>query len=199
MSTIYYVASSVDGFIADPDDSLEWLIHQDVDGQGPLNYEDFASNVGAAVMGRTTYDWVRREQPDEWMFADMPVWVLTHRPLDNLPPDAASDSGGDAPNIETEDGDIHDLHARMTRAAAASGRPDVWVVGGGEVAGQFADAGLLDQVIVSVAPVTLGAGRPLLPRRLDLELVETARNRAFVASRYQVGGQVRDRVVAQEQ
>ena len=52
----------------------------------------------------------------------------------------------------------------MTRAA---GDRNIWIVGGGDLAGQFADAGLLDEVIVSIAPVTLGAGAPLLPRRLD--------------------------------
>jgi dihydrofolate reductase len=49
---------------------------------------------------------------------------------------------------------------------AAAGR-DVWLVGGGDLVGQFADAGLLDEVRVSVAPVTLVSGRPLLPRRLE--------------------------------
>ena len=57
---------------------------------------------------------------------------------------------------------------------AAAGGKDLWVVGGGDLAGQFADAGLLDEVITYVAPVTLGSGRPLLPRRLELRLEETA-------------------------
>ena len=59
------------------------------------------------------------------------------------------------------------VHAEMV---AAAGGKDVWVVGGGDLAGQFAEAGLLDGVMVSVAPVTLGAGRPLFPRPLDLRL-----------------------------
>jgi dihydrofolate reductase len=68
---------------------------------------------------------------------------------------------------------------------AAGGR-NVWIVGGGDLAGQFADAGLLDEVIVSIAPVTLGAGRPLFPRRWDLELAEFDRNGAFLCARYTV-------------
>lgn len=63
---------------------------------------------------------------------------------------------------------------------------------GGNLAGQFADAGLLDEIIVSIAPVTLGSGKPLLPRRLDLRLAETSRNRAFVCARYQVLGRLRE-------
>ena len=62
------------------------------------------------------------------------------------------------------------------------------MVGGGDLAAQFAEAGLLDRVMVSVAPVTLGAGRPLLPRRFDLRLDAVARNRAFACLEYEVVG-----------
>jgi dihydrofolate reductase len=71
--------------------------------------------------------------------------------------------------------------------AAADGK-DLWVVGGGDLVGQFADEGLLDEVIAYIAPVTLGAGRPILPRRYDLELVEATPNRAFIAARYKFVG-----------
>jgi dihydrofolate reductase len=68
---------------------------------------------------------------------------------------------------------------------AAGGR-NVWIVGGGDLVGQFADVGLLDEVIVSIAPVTLGAGAPLLPRRIELRLDEMGRNGDFVAAKYSV-------------
>ena len=63
---------------------------------------------------------------------------------------------------------------------------NVWIVGGGDLVGQFADVGLLDEVIVSIAPVTLGAGAPLLPRRIELRLDEMGRNGDFVAAKYSV-------------
>jgi dihydrofolate reductase len=69
---------------------------------------------------------------------------------------------------------------------AAAGERNVWVVGGGDLAGQFHDHGLLDEVWVQYAPVTLGAGAPLLPRRAELELVEVDRNRDFGCLRYRV-------------
>ena len=77
----------------------------------------------------------------------------------------------------------------MGLVAATAGRPggrNLWIVGGGDLAGQFADVGLLDEVIVYVAPVTLGAGKPLLTRRLELGLVETARNGDFVCAKFSV-------------
>ena len=62
----------------------------------------------------------------------------------------------------------------------------VWVVGGGDLAGQFADAGLLDELWVQYAPVTLGAGAPLLPRHVELRLEDVVRNRDFACARYTV-------------
>ena len=77
------------------------------------------------------------------------------------------------------------MHAELL--AAADGK-DVWVVGGGDLAGQFADAGLLDEIVATIAPVTLGAGRPLFPRRYALRLIDVARNGAFACARYAVLG-----------
>ena len=81
--------------------------------------------------------------------------------------------------------EVAPIHAALVDAA---GGKDVWVVGGGGLAAQFAGAGLLDRLMVSIAPVTLGAGRPLFPGRFDLELEDVARNRAFVCATYRVVG-----------
>jgi dihydrofolate reductase len=103
----------------------------------------------------------------------VPCWVFTHRRL-RVVPEAT---------IEFVSGDVAPVHERMVEAA---GGRNVWIVGGGDLAGQFADAGLLDEVLVSIAPVTLGAGAPLLPRRVELQLVELGRNGDFVAARFAV-------------
>jgi dihydrofolate reductase len=172
---VYYTATTLDGFIADPDDSLEWLLRQPNDDDGPLNYEDFIKDIGAIVMGSTTYEWVLRHEPDKWYYS-MPAWVMTTRDL--KPPAVEAD-------VRFASGDVRAVYDEMV---AAAGGKDVWVVGGGDLAGQFADAGLLDEIVVYIAPVTLGAGRQVLPRRLDLELVEVGQNKAFVAARYKYVG-----------
>ena len=77
------------------------------------------------------------------------------------------------------------MHAELLEAA---GDRNVWIVGGGDLAGQFADVGLLDEVIVWIACVTLGAGAPLLPRRLELRVEEQGRNGDFLCARYAVVG-----------
>lgn len=176
MVTHYFTASSLDGFIATAGDSLDWLLKQKFDEHGPMAYPEFERSIGALAMGASTYEWVLRNDPDGWPYA-RPTWVFTHRELPIL-------AGAD---IRLTSADVHRVHAEMTDAA--NGR-DLWVVGGGDLAGQFADAGLLDEVWVQYAPVILGAGAPLLPRALDLELIDVARNEAFLCGRYRVTGRL---------
>ena len=171
MTTHYYTASSLDGFIATADHSLDWLLKQTVDEDGPMAYDGFRAMLGAMALGATTYEWVL-DHEGSWPYT-LPAWVFTHREL-------AVPAGG---AVRLTQADVRDVHAEMT--AAADGK-DLWVVGGGELAGQFADAGLLDEVWVQYAPVTLGSGAPVLPRALDLELIDVARNRDFLCGRYRV-------------
>jgi dihydrofolate reductase len=171
MVTQYYTASSVDGFIADPDNSLAWLLSRDIDPQGPQHYEQFAKDVGAMCMGATTYQWTLDNAPDDWPH-DAPCWVFTHRQF----PDTDRD-------IRFTTAPVPDVHAAMVEAA---GGKNLWIIGGGDLVGQFHDHGLLDEVWVQYAPVTLGDGAPLLPRHVELELVEVDRNRDFVCAHYRV-------------
>ncbi|MFO0947665.1 MAG: dihydrofolate reductase family protein [Planctomycetota bacterium] len=84
-------------------------------------------------------------------------------------------------------GDVRPMHREMV--AAANGK-NVWIAGGGELAGQFYDAGLLDELILQIAAVTLCRGLPLLPRKIvspPLELTKVATfGKAFVELRYDV-------------
>jgi dihydrofolate reductase len=135
-------------------------------------------------MGATTYEWVVAndnllEEPQNWhdMYGDMPCWVFTHRDLPPVP---------DA-NIFFVSGDVKRVHEAMT--VAAQGK-NVWLVGGGDLVGEFADKGLLDEIILGVAPVTLGHGAPLLPRRLgaqQLALTGVAQLGQFAYLTYAVG------------
>ena len=175
--TIYYTATSLDGYIADRQNSLAWLFRQDQDESGPLSYGEFFADIGAVVMGSTTYEWILNHEDGAWPY-ELPAWVMTTRDL----PKAEGD-------IRFARGDVREVHAEM---AAAAGGKDLWVVGGGDLAGQFADAGLLDEVIVYIASVTLGGGAPLLPRPLNLQLEELARNKDFACARYTVLGPAED-------
>jgi dihydrofolate reductase len=172
--TIYYTATSLDGYIADPDATLDWLLTREQDQAGALNYEEFIATIGSMAMGRTTYEWVLDHENGRWPY-ELPTWVFTHQDLTPVSDD-----------VRIVSGDIAEHHAAMVEAA---GGKDVWMVGGGDLAGLLADSGLLDEVIVYVAPVRVGAGAPLLPRRVELRLEEVAQNGAFACARYSVVGE----------
>ena len=157
MTTQYYTAASLDGFIATDDDSLEWLFP--LGDIAATSYPAFIREVGALAMGATTYEWMREHlvgpaarNPQPWPYSQ-PTWVFSSRPRTPIP-------GVDLRFVK---GDVRPVHAEMV---AAAGGKNVWIVGGGEVAGQFYDAGLLDELFVQVGSVTLDRGKPLLPRAI---------------------------------
>jgi len=180
--TQYYTATSLDGYIADDDTSLDWLFEVER-ASGEEDFMRFFGDVGAMAMGATTYEWVLDHErlldhPEKWhaYYGDTPCWVFTHRTLPSIPGVA----------LHFVKGDVAPVHREMTRAAADK---NIWLVGGGELVGQFADRTLLDEILVGIAPVTLGSGAPLLPRRLtttDLELVDVVRDEQFVRLTYRL-------------
>lgn len=180
--TQYYTATTLDGYIADEQNSLDWLFEVER-ADADDNFARFFAGVGAMAMGAMTYAWVLEherllDRPEQWQvyYGETPCWVFTHRTLPAVP-------GAD---IRFVQGAVGPVHEQMTQAA---GGKNVWLVGGGELVGQFADGGLLDEVLVGIAPVTLGRGAPLLPRRLtaaDLELVDVARDKQFALLSYRL-------------
>jgi dihydrofolate reductase len=177
--TVYYTATSLDGFIADERHSLDWLLSRHSDEHGPMGYAEFEKRVGALAMGATTYEWIRAritEGTEKWSYT-MPAVVFTHRDLPRV----------DHADLRFVSGDVATVHAELVAAAAGK---DVWVVGGGDLAGQFMDAGLLDEVWLTVTPVTLARGAPLLPRRrttpMTLVSAVPAPNGTFVHLRYRL-------------
>jgi dihydrofolate reductase len=157
MKTQFYTATSLDGFIATEEDSLEWLFP--LGDLAHSSYPEFIAGVGALAMGSSTYEWMLRskelmiaETGSAWPYTQ-PAWVFSSRTLPAV----------DGADIRFVQGDVGPVHEAMQQAA---GGKNIWVVGGGDLAGQFHDAGLLDELIVQVGSVTLGGGKPLFPRRL---------------------------------
>lgn len=171
MTTIYYTASSLDGYIAGPGHTLDWLLSRDHDPDGPQSFGEFAAGVGASIMGANTYQWVVEHEGNSAFADGPPTWVMTHR---TMPP---------TEGIEFTNAPVTEVHEQ---ASLAAGGKDIWLIGGGGLVGQFHDAGLLDEVHVQFAPATLGGGAPLLPRRIDLDLIAMDRNRDFMCGQYRV-------------
>jgi dihydrofolate reductase len=182
MKTQYFTATSLDGFIATEDDSLDWLFP--LGELGESSYPEFIAEVGALAMGSATYEWMLRNADkvaasagSAWPYSQ-PAWIFTTRTLPGI-------EGAD---IRFVHGDVRPVHARMQEAA---GTKNIWIVGGGDLAGQFHDAGLLDEMIVQIGSVTLGKGKQLFPRRVlspTLRLLSVRQIGAGMAElRYEVG------------
>lgn len=142
-----YIAMSLDGFIAGPNDELDWLGDPSPDGdlpEGVLGFQGFLDQVGAMVMGRRTYDVVAGF--DGWFYGDLPILVPTSRPLEPVRPTVRAVSG-------TIDGVLDE-------ALSVAGGRDVYV-DGGQLVRAALDAGRVDELVVTVVPVVLGAGLPL--------------------------------------
>lgn len=156
---IFNTATTLNGFLADDEDSLSWLFTVPGAETAENDFGAFLAGIGSLVMGSTTYEWLLeheklQEHPDRWPYASTPSFVFSSRSLPTV----------DGADVRFRSGAPAAAWKEIRHAA--DGR-DVWVVGGGDLAGQFADAGLLNEIRVSVAPVTLVSGRPLLPRRLE--------------------------------
>jgi dihydrofolate reductase len=179
--TQYYTAASLDGFIADRSNSLDWLLQFGDPSQS--DYPSFIRDVGALAMGSTTYEWILANhvhpdsaEPKPWPYTQ-PTWVFSSRTLPRI-------EGADLRFVR---GDVGPVHREMT---AAAGGKNIWLVGGGELVGRFHDQGLLDELFVQITSVTLGGGAPLLPRRIatpPLRLLSaTSWGDAFVQLHYKV-------------
>lgn len=178
---IFDTATSLNGWIADEHNSLSWLFA--VAGGASPDDELLPPAAAVLVEGSTTYEWILAEEdvlahPEKWQdfHGNRPTFVFTSR---TLPVPEGAD-------VRFVSGTVADV---IDDIRAAAGDRDIWVVGGGELAGQFFDAGLLDEIAVSIAPVLLTGGAPLLPRRIEsdrLRLVSATKVGQFARVTYAV-------------
>lgn len=185
----YYCAATLDGYIAEADDTLGWLFDYEGSFEGADSteskggYESFYEEVGALVMGSVTYEFILAHGAG-WAYGGKPTWVLSSR---NLPQPA-----GEGVDVRFVKAGVPELVDEMLDAA---GERDLWIVGGGNVASQFADHDLLDRVEVTIVPVVLGSGKPLFDRRLPGGPMQLAGAQTFasgmVGLRYDVRGSAR--------
>lgn len=186
MPIVYYTATSLNGFLADEEASLDWLFA--LPGPEP-DFAGFLADITVMVCGATTYEWVLGAEnllaePEKWagFYGARPLFVFTHR---RLPVPEGAD-------VRLVAGPVS---ANLPEIRAAAGPGSVWLQGGGDLAGQFLDAGALDRIEVSVAPVVLAGGAPLLPRTLlwdRLRLRDVTRVGQFAQLSYDVAGPAGD-------
>lgn len=155
---VYYVAASLDGYIATPDGGVEWLAPFEGTGED-YGYAKFYASVDAVLLGRKTYE--RSLSFGEWPYPGKPCWVFSHARLEISQPNVKVTAGSPAEVVA-------EISARGLRRA--------WLVGGGALAAWFREQRLITEHIVAIVPVILGAGVPLFASggaKESLKLVES--------------------------
>lgn len=160
-----FIATSLDGFIAKTDGSVDWLneFHSTLPEGDDGGFHEFMASVDALVMGRKTFESVRDMEGGPWPYGDTAVWVLTA-------------AGVEVPErlkgkVKLTKGSPQEILTEL----AASGAKDVYVDGGETIRG-FLAAGLLTRIIISKVPITLGEGRPLFTEEQASQIKEISSN-----------------------
>jgi dihydrofolate reductase len=154
-----YIATTLDGFIADPEGRVGFL---DPYGAEEAGYADFIAKIGTIVMGRLTYEAVR--EMGAWPYEGKRCLVVSSRALGPLPADTTAWTNG--------------VDALIGHLRALEEETDAWVLGGGRLQQAFLDRDALDRLELFVVPVILGRGLPLFPGtdvRQTLRLVDAGR------------------------
>ncbi|MGI0484713.1 dihydrofolate reductase family protein [Pantanalinema rosaneae CENA516] len=157
VTIVYYVAISLDGYIATPDGGIDWLPPLDSESED-FGYAEFYAPIDGLIMGRHTYEKVL--ELGEWMYPDKPCWVCSHQPVE----------------IERSEVILTDKSpGEIAAELEAQQLKRVWLVGGGQLASSFRREGLISEYIIAVIPVILGEGIPFLapsPPQETLRLVD---------------------------
>ncbi len=154
-----YIASSLDGFIATPEDSLDWLFAYNNLDLGEHDYRLFINRIRTVVMGRGTYDFLAKDGAP-WAYDEQRVLVVTSQPIPNP-----------KGTLETR-GNVEELISELRGLTDG----EVWILGGGKLQMSFIERHALDEIEIYVMPDLIGGGRPLFPPtgvRTHLRLLQT--------------------------
>ncbi|MDF2587790.1 MAG: dihydrofolate reductase [Anaerocolumna sp.] len=168
-NTILFIASSLDGYIATKDDSLEWLFK--VDGEGDNGYSEFYDTVDTIVMGRRTYDWIIEKEMDQFPYKNKKCFVFS------------KSLKGSNEYVEFIDEDIRAFVEKQKQLDGGK----IWIVGGGDLLLDFLKEQLIDEFIITIAPTLIGSGIPLFKEfdtEIELELIGLRRFNQFVELHY---------------
>lgn len=168
---ILFIATSLDGYIATEEDSLDWLFK--IEGEGDNGYSEFLETIDTIIMGRRTYDWILKEVPGDFPYQTQKCYVFTN---------TLKESNA---NIEFVSEEASSLLSKIKKTPGKN----IWIVGGGELISHFIKEKLIDEYILTVAPVLIGKGIPLFKKmegEVELELLGTRQFNQFVELHYKM-------------
>lgn len=168
---VLFIATSLDGYIAAKDESLDWLFK--VEGEGDNGYSEFYETVDTVLLGRKTYDWIMKHETGEFPYKNKECYVFSRSPFK------------DTENVSFIDKDI----TSFTNQLKSQEGKNIWIVGGGELLHFFIKEKLVDEMIITIAPTVIGNGIPLFREgdfQLDLMLKGTRNYNQFVELHYEI-------------
>lgn len=168
---VLFIASSLDGYIATKEESLEWLFN--VEGEGDNGFSEFYDTVDTIIMGKRTYDWVMNQGLEEFPYKNKDCYVFTRFLTDNTE------------DVKFVNGDLTNF---VNKIKSQDGK-NIWIVGGGELLHSFLKEKLLDELIITIAPTLLGDGIELFRKgdyQLNLSLKGMRKFNQFVEIHYDV-------------
>lgn len=166
---VLFIASSLDGYIATKEESLEWLFK--VEGEGDNGFAEFYETVDTVIMGKRTYDWVMKQDIKEFPYKNKECYVFTRAVVE------------DTENVRFVNDDVTDFVHKLKDKEGKN----IWIVGGGELLYSFLQEKLVDEFIITVAPTIIGKGIPLFrvgDFQLDLSLKGVRKFNQFVELHY---------------
>lgn len=168
---ILFIATSLDGYIATQDESLEWLFN--IEGEGDNGYSEFYETVDTILMGKKTYDWVMKQEAGEFPYKNKECYVFTRSLVE------------DTEHVKFVNKDIVSFTTKLKNGKGKN----IWIVGGGELLHSFINEKLVDEFILTIAPTLIGKGIPLFKEgdyQLGLSLKGTKTYNQFVELHYEV-------------
>ena len=171
---VLFVASSLDGYIATKDESLDWLFN--VEGEGDNGYSEFYNTVDTILMGKRTYDWIMNQDLKEFPYQNKECYVFTRSFAENTE------------DVKFVNDDVINFVDQLKRKNGKN----IWMVGGGELLNTFIKEKLVDEFIITVAPTLIGKGIPLFKEgdyQLNLSLKGMRNFNQFVELHYKVKNQ----------
>lgn len=167
---VVFIATSLDGYIATEDESLDWLFK--VEGEGDNGYSEFYETVDTIVMGRKTYDWIKEKEKDNFPYKNKKCYVYTKT------------LKGRNQDVEFISGNVLDF----VKTLKETNGKNIWIVGGGELLFFFIKEGLVDEYFITIAPTLIGKGIPLFKQfdnTIELKLLGIKRYNQFVELHYE--------------
>lgn len=167
---VLFIATSLDGYIATENESLEWLFK--IEGEGDNGYSEFIETVDTVIMGRKTYDWIMSHE-ENLQYDNQKIYVFSKT------------LKGKNENVEFVNEDIKEFVRKLKEKEGK----DIWLVGGGDLLYYFIKERLVDEFIITIAPTIIGNGIPLFKEidfELELSLKSMTRYNQFAALHYEL-------------